>query len=135
MAETILDSDEPDPVTFDNEAGRSVFFLTCDHAGRAIPRRLDGLGLPEHETRRHIAWDIGVRAVGRQLSLRRQVPEPNPAGPGTRDQSATIRGDPQMTDGRSQWHGADRPCRRSATAAQVPDAQDTATGYEGTAVW
>ena len=68
MAETLLDPDEPDPVTFDNEAGRSVFFLTCDHAGRAIPRHLDRLGLPEHETRRHIAWDIGIGAVGRQLS-------------------------------------------------------------------
>ena len=68
MAETLLDPDEPDPVTFDNEAGRSVFFLTCDHAGRKIPRRLGWLGLPEHETRRHIAWDIGIGAVGRQLS-------------------------------------------------------------------
>jgi predicted N-formylglutamate amidohydrolase len=69
MADTaLLDPDEPEPVTFDNEAGRSVFFLTCDHAGRAIPRRLDRLGLPEHETRRHIAWDIGIGEVGRQLS-------------------------------------------------------------------
>ena len=67
-AKPLLEPGEADPVTIDNEAGRSVFFLTCDHAGRAIPRRLDGLGLPEHETRRHIAWDIGVRAVGRQLS-------------------------------------------------------------------
>jgi predicted N-formylglutamate amidohydrolase len=68
MAATLLEPDEPDPVTFDNETGRSVFFLTCDHAGRTIPRRLDRLGLPEHETRRHIAWDIGIAAVGRQLS-------------------------------------------------------------------
>jgi predicted N-formylglutamate amidohydrolase len=69
MAETaLLDPDEPHPVTFDNEAGRSVFFLTCDHAGRAFPRRLDRLGLPEHETQRHIAWDIGIGAVGRRLS-------------------------------------------------------------------
>jgi predicted N-formylglutamate amidohydrolase len=68
MAETFLDPDEPDPVTFDNEAGRSVFFLTCDHAGRAIPCRLARLGLPEPETERHIAWDIGIGAVGRQLS-------------------------------------------------------------------
>jgi predicted N-formylglutamate amidohydrolase len=68
MAETMLDPDEPEPLTFDNEGGRSVFFLTCDHAGRAIPRRLDSLGLPEHETQRHIAWDIGIGAVGRQLS-------------------------------------------------------------------
>jgi predicted N-formylglutamate amidohydrolase len=68
MAETLLYPDEPYPVTLDNEAGKSAFFLTCDHAGRAIPRRLDGLGLPEHETERHIAWDIGIGAVGRQLS-------------------------------------------------------------------
>jgi predicted N-formylglutamate amidohydrolase len=64
----LLDPDEPAPVTFDNAAGQSVFFLTCDHAGRAIPRSLDRLGLSEDETRRHIAWDIGIGAVGRQLS-------------------------------------------------------------------
>jgi predicted N-formylglutamate amidohydrolase len=68
MAETLLDPDEPDPVIFDNEVGQSVFFLTCDHAGRAIPRRLDRLGLLEHETWRHIAWDIGIGAVGKRLS-------------------------------------------------------------------
>jgi predicted N-formylglutamate amidohydrolase len=64
----LLDPDEPIPVTLDNEAGSSVFFLTCDHAGRAIPRRLDRLGLPEDETLRHIAWDIGIEPVGRKLS-------------------------------------------------------------------
>src|SRR5246127_2644781 len=64
----LLDPDEPDPVALDNETGSSVFFLTCDHAGRAFPRRLGSLGLPEHETRRHIAWDIGIGGVGRQLS-------------------------------------------------------------------
>jgi predicted N-formylglutamate amidohydrolase len=67
-AETLLDLDEPDPVALENEAGNSAFFLTCDHAGRIIPRRLDGLGLPEHETERHIAWDIGIGGVGRVLS-------------------------------------------------------------------
>ena len=64
----LLDPDEPDPVTFDNEAGGSVFFLACDHAGRAIPRSLGRLGLPEAETVRHIAWDIGIGAVGQYLS-------------------------------------------------------------------
>lgn len=64
----LLDPDEPSPVTLDNEAGGSVFFLTCDHAGRAFPRLLGSLGLREHETLRHIAWDIGVGAVGQQLS-------------------------------------------------------------------
>jgi predicted N-formylglutamate amidohydrolase len=64
----LLDPDEPNAVTFDNEAGRSVFFLTCDHGGRAIPRRLGWLGLAEPDTMRHIAWDIGIAAVGRLLS-------------------------------------------------------------------
>src|SRR6266851_4478765 len=64
----LLDPYEPNPVTLANEAGRSVFFLTCDHAGRAIPRRLGRLGLPKAETRRHIAWDIGIGGVGLQLS-------------------------------------------------------------------
>ncbi len=64
----LLDPDEPDPVAFDNKEGPSVFFLTCDHAGRAIPRRLDRLGLPQAETLRHIAWDIGIGAVGERLS-------------------------------------------------------------------
>jgi predicted N-formylglutamate amidohydrolase len=67
-AAPLLDPDEPAPVTLDNEAGNSVFFLTCDHAGRAIPRRLGRLGLLEDDTLRHIAWDIGIGAVGRQLS-------------------------------------------------------------------
>ena len=36
----LLEPDEPHPVTLENEAGSSVFFLTCEHAGRAFPRRL-----------------------------------------------------------------------------------------------
>jgi predicted N-formylglutamate amidohydrolase len=64
----LLGPDEQDPVTVENEAGSSVFFLTCDHAGRAIPRRLGSLGISEDELGRHIAWDIGIGAVGRQLS-------------------------------------------------------------------
>jgi predicted N-formylglutamate amidohydrolase len=64
----LLDPDEPNPVTLENEAGDSVFFLTCEHAGRAFPRRLGRLGLPEAETLRHIAWDIGIGTVGHELS-------------------------------------------------------------------
>ena len=39
----LLGPDEPDPVTRENEAGTSSFFLTCDHAGRVFPRRLGTL--------------------------------------------------------------------------------------------
>jgi len=70
MTHTLLDPDEPGPVTLDNEDGGSVYFLACDHGGRAIPRRLGRLGLTEPETLRHIAWDIGIAGVGRLLSRR-----------------------------------------------------------------
>jgi predicted N-formylglutamate amidohydrolase len=48
--------------------GRADFLLTGDHAGRAIPRRLGDLGLPESELGRHIAWDIGIAGVTERLS-------------------------------------------------------------------
>jgi predicted N-formylglutamate amidohydrolase len=64
----LLDPDEPAPVAFENEAGLSIFFLACDHGGRAIPRRLGRLGIAEPATFRHIAWDIGIAAVGGLLS-------------------------------------------------------------------
>jgi predicted N-formylglutamate amidohydrolase len=66
----LLAADEPPAVIAHNEGGRSPFFLTCDHAGRAIPRRLGSLGLPETELSRHIALDIGALGVAEQLSLR-----------------------------------------------------------------
>jgi predicted N-formylglutamate amidohydrolase len=69
MTDLLLEPDEPDPVAVANEAGRSVFFLACDHGGRAIPRRLGQLGLAEPDTHRHIAWDIGIAEVGRRLSV------------------------------------------------------------------
>ena len=67
-AAPLLDPDERDPVTVENESGDSVFFFTCEHAGRVFPRKLGRLGLLEAETLRHIAWDIGIGAVGQELS-------------------------------------------------------------------
>lgn len=64
----LLGADEPAPVRVLREAGGSVFFLTADHAGRTIPRRLGTLGLPEVERARHIAWDIGIAGVTARLS-------------------------------------------------------------------
>jgi predicted N-formylglutamate amidohydrolase len=50
------------------DTGTSDFFLTADHAGRAIPRQLGTLGLPELDRERHIAWDIGIAGVTERLS-------------------------------------------------------------------
>lgn len=42
--------------------------LLGDHAGRAIPGRLGGLGLPPGAMDLHIAWDIGVASLGARLA-------------------------------------------------------------------
>src|SRR6202012_1406353 len=62
-------ADEP-PVVEHNPQGRSPFLLTSDHFGRALPKSLGDLGLPESELSRHIAWDIGIAGVARALSER-----------------------------------------------------------------
>ena len=59
---------DPAPVRVLRPDGASQFFLTADHAGRAIPRRLGNLGLPESELGRHIAWDVGIAGVTEKLT-------------------------------------------------------------------
>ena len=67
-ARALLAADEPRPERVLRADGASDFFLTADHAGRAIPRALGRLGLPDRELDRHIAWDIGIAAVTERLS-------------------------------------------------------------------
>jgi predicted N-formylglutamate amidohydrolase len=64
----LLDETDIPPVLENNAEGSSPFLLTSDHFGRAIPRILGDLGLPESELSRHIAWDIGIAGVARALS-------------------------------------------------------------------
>lgn len=64
----VLAADEPSPLEVHNAEGDSDFFLICEHAGRLIPRSLGTLGLSEEDRGRHIAWDIGARAVAAALS-------------------------------------------------------------------
>jgi predicted N-formylglutamate amidohydrolase len=64
----LLGHDDAAPVVEHNPLGRSPFLLTSDHFGRAIPKRLGDLGLPESELTRHIALDIGIAGVARALS-------------------------------------------------------------------
>ena len=41
--------------------------ITCDHAGRTIPRRLGTLGVSAAELETHVAWDIGAAGVAERL--------------------------------------------------------------------
>ncbi|MBS0640837.1 MAG: N-formylglutamate amidohydrolase [Proteobacteria bacterium] len=64
----MLTADDPNPVRVLREHGASDLFLTADHAGRAIPKALGDLGVPEVERARHIGWDIGIGGVTERLS-------------------------------------------------------------------
>src|SRR5260370_6883236 len=68
LPDSLLGEGDPAPVRVLRPTGGSEFFLTADHAGRAIPRRLGRLGLPENELARHIAWDIGIAGVTELLA-------------------------------------------------------------------
>ncbi|MEM6664778.1 MAG: N-formylglutamate amidohydrolase [Pseudomonadota bacterium] len=50
------------------------YLIVCDHASNAVPPELGDLGLPEAAFARHIAYDIGVRAVTLGLAERLGVP-------------------------------------------------------------
>lgn len=65
---SLLAADEPSPVTEYNAGGSSPFLIVVDHASNVIPRSLGGLGIPETERQRHIAWDIGVAMVSRHVA-------------------------------------------------------------------
>ena len=64
----LLDSDEPHPVDCRRLDGPSDIFLTCDHAGRRLPRKLGDLGVGAADLDRHIAWDIGAAGLAERLS-------------------------------------------------------------------
>src|SRR5262245_11527070 len=68
MAQHPLLEGEDEPVIVVNADGPSHIFLVCEHAGRAIPRKLGTLGLNESELDRHIAYDLGAESVSRRLS-------------------------------------------------------------------
>lgn len=48
--------------------------LLADHAGRDLPDEYGDLGLPASEFERHIAYDIGVENVTRELAARLDAP-------------------------------------------------------------
>jgi predicted N-formylglutamate amidohydrolase len=64
----LLTPADPMPLEVLRETGASDFFLTGDHAGRAIPAALGDLGVAAADMDRHIAWDIGIAGVTRRLS-------------------------------------------------------------------
>ena len=69
----LLGPQDPAPVTVLDGAHPRLVFV-ADHAGRAVPAALDGLGVAAAEMDRHIAYDIGVEAIARHLAARFDAP-------------------------------------------------------------
>ncbi len=67
---SILADDEPPPVATVRPGATSPFLLVGDHAGNRIPRCMRELGLDQVARNRHIAWDIGIAALGAALAER-----------------------------------------------------------------
>src|SRR5437868_4976235 len=70
----LLGAADPPAVEFINPQGSSPFLLIGDHAGNLIPQSLGTLGLDARELERHIAWDIGIAALGKALSEQLDAP-------------------------------------------------------------
>ena len=66
----LLGPDDPHPVALSNPAAASSFLLVGDHAGVATPAALGNLGVSPADWARHIACDLGSRALGEALADR-----------------------------------------------------------------
>ncbi len=74
LMRALLAPDDPPAVEVINPDGASRALLLCEHAGRAVPRGLNGLGLNAADMDKHIAWDIGAEGVARRLCERMDAP-------------------------------------------------------------
>ena len=64
----LIGPDDPPPFVVLHEHGDAPALVVCDHASRAVPGRLNRLGLPELPSWQHIAWDIGAGELARGIS-------------------------------------------------------------------
>lgn len=66
----LLSAEDPPPFEVVNPGGSAPFLLVCDHASRLIPPSLDNLGVADWVLDRHVACDIGAKALTLALSRR-----------------------------------------------------------------
>ena len=64
----LLVASDPAPFETINEAGSARCLIMCEHAGTAIPKKLNLLGLSDEDVSKHYAVDIGARQVSTKLS-------------------------------------------------------------------
>ncbi len=73
-ADGLVGPDDPMPVEWVNRDSKSPILLLCEHAGQAIPTRLNGLGLPDGAIDLHIGWDIGAERLAVAIAEKLNAP-------------------------------------------------------------
>lgn len=63
------------PVRIEGAERRGRLLITCDHASNRVPPDMPGgLGLPDGDMARHIAYDVGAAGVARALGAALEAP-------------------------------------------------------------
>ncbi len=70
----LLAPGDPAPVEVVNPASAAPVLLLCEHAGRAVPAALAGLGVSPDVLSSHRGWDIGAEAVARGVAAKLGAP-------------------------------------------------------------
>jgi predicted N-formylglutamate amidohydrolase len=70
----LLTRSDAAPVEIERGDRAGTLLFTCEHAGRAVPERLAGLGLAEADLADHIGWDPGALPLARALAARFEAP-------------------------------------------------------------
>ncbi len=70
----VLGPGDPSPVEVVHPESSADVLLLCEHAGRAVPAALDGLGVAEGVLESHRGYDIGAEAVARRLARHLNAP-------------------------------------------------------------
>ena len=71
---SLLGPDDPPAFRVFNQHAPADILLLCDHAGKAVPKALHGLGLLERDLNQHVGWDIGAAQVAERLALLLDAP-------------------------------------------------------------
>ena len=67
-SESLLGPADPPPFRLVDRRAASRYLVVADHAGNAVPACLRGLGLEQDVLQRHIAHDIGSRALAKLVA-------------------------------------------------------------------
>ncbi len=73
-AESLLGPDDLPPYEIINPHGTAPVLLTCEHAGRAVPKALGSLGMDAEDFDQHYAYDPGARDVTLRLAALLNAP-------------------------------------------------------------